>query len=164
MMPGNGSGVSAVQPHWTIFVATALATTRTVAVIVDASVALKWVIEEDGSTAARRLIEDEELVAPDLIFIECANALWAKVRRNQIARSDAMAAFAAIEAAPVSSVPSRAHAASAQAIAFELEQTAYDSLYLAVTLAERSKLVTADEVFARAALAHPVYRDSVRLL
>ena len=134
------------------------------AVIVDASVALKWVIEEDGSAAARRLIEDEELVAPDLIFIECANALWAKVRRKQIVRADAMAAFAAIEAAPISSVPGRVHAASAQAIAFELEQTAYDSLYLAVALAERAKLITADEIFGRAAQAHPVYRDSVKLL
>jgi predicted nucleic acid-binding protein len=134
------------------------------AVVVDASVALKWVIEEDGSATARALVEDEELVAPDLIFIECANALWTKVRRNQIARSDAIAAFAAIEAAPISSVASRAHVASAQSIAFELEQTAYDSLYLAVALAERSILVTADEAFARAALAHPVYRDSVRLL
>jgi predicted nucleic acid-binding protein len=134
------------------------------AVVVDASVALKWVIEEEGSAVARRLIEDEELVAPDLIFIECANALWAKVKRKQIVRSNAMAALAAIEAAPISSVTTRAHAAAAQAIAFELEQTAYDSLYLAVALAERAKLVTADEAFARAAGAHPVYRDSVRLL
>lgn len=134
------------------------------AVIVDASIALKWVIEEDGSAAARRLILDEELVAPDLIFVECANALWAKVRRKQIIRADAMAAFAAIEAAPISSIPGRAHAASAQAIAFELDQTAYDSLYLAVALAERAKLVTADEAFCRAAQAHPVYRDSVKLL
>jgi predicted nucleic acid-binding protein len=134
------------------------------AVIIDASVALKWVIEEDGSAAARRLIEDEELVAPDLIFIECANALWAKVQRKQIARADAMIAFAAIEAAPISSVPGRAHAAVAQAIAFELEQTAYDSLYLAVAMVERTKLATADGVFCRAAQAHPVYRDSVKLL
>jgi predicted nucleic acid-binding protein len=152
------------QPLWTTFGAIASGTTRTMAVIVDASVALKWVIDEDGSAAARALIENDELVAPDLIFIECANALWAKVRRKQIARSDAMAAFAAIEAAPISSVSSRVHAASAQAIAFELERTAYDSLYLAVAFVERAMLVTADEGFARAALAHPVYRDSVRLL
>lgn len=134
------------------------------AVIVDASVALKWVIEEAGSDTARRLVEGEELVAPDLLFIECANALWAKVRRKQILRADAMAAFAAIEAAPISSVPGRAYVASAQAIAFELEQTAYDSLYLAVALAEHAVLVTADEQFNRAAQAHPVYRDFVRQL
>ncbi len=157
----------AARPPWTIFGATALATARTgseLAVIVDASVALKWVIEEDGSDAARSLIENEELAAPDLIFIECANALWAKVRRKQIDRSDAMAAFAAIEAAPISNISSRAHVAGAQAIAFEIEQTAYDSLYLAVALAERAQLVTADEAFARAALAHPIYRNAVRLL
>jgi predicted nucleic acid-binding protein len=134
------------------------------AIVVDASIALKWVIDEDGSLAARQLIQDEELVAPDPIFIECANALWAKVRRKQIDRADAMAAFAAIEAAPITSISGRVHAASAQAIAFELEQTAYDSLYLAIALAERARLVTADEVFCGAAQAHPVYRDSIRLL
>lgn len=134
------------------------------AIVVDASVALKWVIEEEGSDAARSLIESDELAAPDLLFIECANVLWAKVRRKQIQRPDAMAAFAAIEAAPISSVPSRAHAASAQAIAFELDQTAHDSLYLAMALAERATLITADEAFGRAALAHPVYRNAVRLL
>jgi len=135
-----------------------------VTLVVDASVALKWVIEEDGAAAARQLILDEMLAAPDLLFIECANVLWAKARCGQISAADARTALAAIESAPVRAVPVRAHAAAAQAIALELDQTAYDSLYLAVALAERAVLVTADEAFARAALAHPVYRSVVRLL
>src|ERR1700730_1492657 len=39
-------------------------------VIVDASVALKWVIEEEGSQAARTLLLDEPLAAPDLLIVE----------------------------------------------------------------------------------------------
>ena len=51
-------------------------------VIVDASVALKWVIEEDGSEAAGALLLEEPLAAPDLLIVECANVLWAKARRG----------------------------------------------------------------------------------
>lgn len=133
-------------------------------VIVDASVALKWVIEEEGSSAARALVAEEALAAPDLLFIECANVLWVKARRGQISRADATAACAAIEATPIRSVPARRHASAAQAIACELNHTAYDSLYLAVALAERATLVTADEAFSRAATAHPVFQGAVKLL
>ena len=134
------------------------------AVIVDASVAIKWVIEEQGSSEARMLIKTEPLAAPDLLFIECANVLWAKVRRRLISGPDARSALQAIEAVPIRSLSTRDHAAAAQAIALELDQTAYDSLYLAVALAEHAELVTADEAFATAALGNPVYRSSVRLL
>jgi predicted nucleic acid-binding protein len=133
-------------------------------VIVDASVALKWVIDEPGSDEARQLILDETLAAPDLLFVECANVLWVKARRGQINSADARAAMLAIEGAPVRPVAIKPNAGAAQAIAFELNQTAYDSLYLAIALAEHTVMVTADEAFARAAVAHPVYRNAIRLL
>jgi predicted nucleic acid-binding protein len=133
-------------------------------VIVDASVALKWVVDEVGSDAARRLIMEEVLAAPDLLFVECANSLWVKARRGQMTAMDARSAMLAIESAPVRAVATQLHASAAQAIAFELDQTAYDSLYLAVALAERATLVTADQAFAQAALAHPVYRGSLKLI
>ena len=54
------------------------------ALIVDASVAIKWFIDEPGSDAARRLWQDEpELLAPDLIVPEVCNAAWRKVRLGQ---------------------------------------------------------------------------------
>jgi predicted nucleic acid-binding protein len=60
-------------------------------VIIDASVALKWVIDEDGSEAARGLLLGEALAAPDLIVVECAIVLWAKARRRQLNRELALA-------------------------------------------------------------------------
>lgn len=133
-------------------------------VIVDASVALKWVLEEDGSEVARVLVADEALAAPDLLFIECANVLWVKARRGNLSVADAKAAYAAIEATPIRAIPAQLYAAAAQSIAFDLDQTPYDSLYLAVALAERAILVSADEAFIKAALAHPLYCASIRLL
>src|ERR1700738_2692376 len=55
-------------------------------VVVDASVALKWVIEEDGSQAAGVLLLEQPLAAPDLLIVECANVLSAKAWRGVLGR------------------------------------------------------------------------------
>ena len=52
--------------------------------IVDASVAIKWFIDEPGSEVARRLWRDEpDLLAPDLLVPEVCNAAWRKVRLGE---------------------------------------------------------------------------------
>lgn len=132
--------------------------------VIDASVALKWAIEEEDSGAARHLLLQNALAAPDFLWLECANVLWTKARRRQISGDDARAALSAILAAPVDCVPTRELADVAQAIAFDLDDTAYDSIYLAVAMDRNAVYVTSDAKFHRAASAHALYRDRVRLL
>jgi predicted nucleic acid-binding protein len=132
--------------------------------VVDASVAIKWVIEEVDSATAATLLLREQLVAPDFLAIECANVLWAKVRRGILAGETARSGLDLILSAPIQFLPSSHYVVAAQAIAFDLNQTVYDSLYLATAIAERATLVTADVTFASAAGRHGVYGSAVKLL
>lgn len=53
--------------------------------VVYASVIVKWLVAESGSEQAARLLEDgRTLIAPELLFAEAGNALWALCRRGDI--------------------------------------------------------------------------------
>jgi len=49
--------------------------------VIDASVAVKWVVEENGTPEVLALRQRARLIAPELLVAECANILWKKVRR-----------------------------------------------------------------------------------
>jgi predicted nucleic acid-binding protein len=53
------------------------------ALVVDASVGLKWVLAEEDSAVAQALaISDAELLVPDFWLNEACNVLWLQVRRK----------------------------------------------------------------------------------
>ena len=55
--------------------------------VVDASVAVKWlVVEEDADVAQELATSGQELHAPRLMASEVANALWRKARAGEIER------------------------------------------------------------------------------
>lgn len=117
--------------------------------VVDASVAIKWLVPEEGSIAARRLEHSFDLIAPDLIYAECANIVWKMVRRGDIEPGRAGAAVEALTQLGVQIFPMDVLARTATEISVRLDHPAYDCFYLALAIAEGCRLITADDRLLR---------------
>ena len=122
--------------------------------VVDASVAIKWVVSEAGSPQAIA-IRRHELIAPELIFLECCNALWKLSRGNQTAWPAATGSLEALMAVPLTVVPARNLGRRALEIAFLLGHPAYDALYVAMAEVYSAKVVTAEARLLRVVSASP---------
>jgi predicted nucleic acid-binding protein len=118
-------------------------------IVVDANVAIKWVVEEEGTPAALMLLKRAGLAAPDLLTAECANILWKKVLRSELTKPDALLAARVLERADIELLPTRSLLEPALRIAIELDHPAYDCVYLALAAANGWKFVTADDRFVR---------------
>lgn len=115
------------------------------ALVVDSSVALKWVIEEDGSDQALAL-QGRELIAPALLRIETANVLRTLAARGALGVDQARQLFELLQSAPVTIVDHDDELeARALAIALELAHPVYDCVYLAVAEKTGLPLITADK-------------------
>ena len=124
--------------------------------VVDASVVMKWFVPEVHSDAARRLLAyRHDYIAPDLLFAETTNTIWKKVRRGELSQRDGERLVADLERAAVETVPCRALAADAYALASASGQTAYDAMYLALAVRLDTRMITADERLAAALAAMP---------
>ena len=114
--------------------------------MVDASVAVKWLLPEVHSEAARRLFERKEVEfwAPDLIWSEIGNVLWKKCRRAEMPVDEAGELFEAFRHLPLRTHSSQALAGTAWILATDFDRSFYDSLYLALALHRACPFVTAD--------------------
>jgi predicted nucleic acid-binding protein len=115
--------------------------------VIDASIAVKWVVEEDGTREALALRQGARLIAPDLFVPECANILWKKVQRKELSKEEALLAARLLQGAEIELLPTRSLLAAAVQLAIELEHPAYDCLYLAVAMDNDCRFVTADARF-----------------
>ena len=131
--------------------------------VIDASVALKWVLDEPGGAEAEALL-DEALIAPGLWLIEAANALWKRAGRGEISPDEAAERLQALLNAPVATPRAEDDLASALSLASQLAHPVYDCLYLALAIREDTQVVTADTRFFAVAERHAVSRGRVRLI
>lgn len=126
-----------------------------VPLVVDASVALKWLVEEPDSEAALAL-QGRDLVAPALLRLEVANVLRTLVGRGVANRGQALDLLALFQTAPVTIIdPDDALEARALEMALDLGHPVYDCVYLALSERTGRTLVTADGRFLRALRATP---------
>ena len=132
-------------------------------VIVDASVAIKWVITEPYSDSAALLV-GQDLAAPELWLAEVANALWVRQARGLLTVEEARLCLRELLAAPVEALPMADLVPVALDAAVALRHPAYDCCYLAAAKVHGCTLVTADGRLARRVARHPEFAPRVRLL
>lgn len=118
--------------------------------VMDASVALKWVLPEAMSDNARRLRDDfqnriHELLAPDVFPVELAHALTRAERKKIIPVGYAKGFLADIMQTPPALRSYLPLLSKATDISSRTRQGVYDCLYVALADREQCGLLTADE-------------------
>ncbi len=132
--------------------------------VVDASVAVKWLVPEEKSDLANQLLDDRhELFAPYLMAYEVGNALWRKAQRGMISREQAVALVASLADVSITWIHDVQLPVEAVRLGLALNHPIYDFVY--VLLAQRLgvTLVTADARFQRV-VASSEYHDSLIML
>jgi predicted nucleic acid-binding protein len=120
--------------------------------VVDASVALKWIVPEVLSDHADRLLDgNDDLLAPDLVLTEAANALWKKTAARELSSAEADRALATLITSGLALHATVPLLPRALRFAHRLRHPVYDCVYLALAEREDARLVTADaRLLARA--------------
>lgn len=121
--------------------------------VLDASVALKWVLDEDHSDKARNLREpyhrgDHELISPDIFSVEVAHVLSKGVRQNKLTKDEAELHLGNIWTSLPQLVPTIDLMERAFEISCDTRTSLYDCFYLALAEQE-GPLVTADAKVAK---------------
>ena len=137
------------------------------AAILDASVAIKLFVVEEGSKQAdllfNRLADDPpaSFYVPDLFYAECANTLWKYVRNYGYPAESARQDLKDLLALTLQSVSTSDLIVPALELALAYDLAVYDAYYPALAQAAGLPLVTADTAMAEKLLDSPL---EVRIL
>jgi predicted nucleic acid-binding protein len=132
--------------------------------VVDASIAVKWVIPEVLSDKADQLrADDDEMLAPDLLLVEVANALWRKTASREISAAEAGRAFDLVSESGIDLRPTAPLLPRAMEVARQLSHPVYDCVYLVLAEREHVSFVTADQRLLRRTSARPLHVPIVDL-
>lgn len=133
--------------------------------VVDASVATKWVIPEEDSQIAEELAAGGAwMYAPAFIFLEVANTLWKRMRAGELSEDEALDCLARARCAPLVLWQGEEPLPTTLGLAKQLDHAIYDCAYLALALELDAVYVTADRRFWRKTQATPRLKDRIVLL
>jgi predicted nucleic acid-binding protein len=111
--------------------------------VVDATVAIKWLVPSDQSDLARRFW-NRKLSAPDTIVAETVNALWKYVAKFELTADEARRAASFFPDDAMTLMPSQPLMQRALDFALVLRVPVYSCLYLATAWLLERPLITAD--------------------
>ncbi len=119
-------------------------------VVIDSSVAIKWFVVEPHSEDARKVLDgyqmgDLNLLAPDLINSEIGNIIWKKHRLQSLNASDAQEIIDAFQTISFTFIPTAVLLGEAYHLAVAHQRTVYDMMYVALSIREQCRFVTADD-------------------
>lgn len=127
-------------------------------IVVDASIAAKWLLAETDTVAALQFVADHrrELAGPDLLFVEVASAIVRRANENKALVQDSLRALdkwtTGWEARAVAAYPTTsARLSAAGRLALQLGHPLADCIYLALAIELDCDLATCDAKFARKA-------------
>ena len=132
-------------------------------IVVDASVVVKVLTEERGSTVAADRFIREPSRTPDWLKAEIASALSKKVRYGGLPIESAERSLAALAVIMPDMAPSEPLISNALILSVALRHAFYDCLYLSLAIDHDCLLLTADKKFF-AAVAATDQKHRVELL
>ena len=129
------------------------------ALVIDASVGLKWVLQEDDSHIARALaVSGQDLLVPDFWLNEACNVLWLQVRKKVFTPNEVQEGLMLLRAQvePTPTAELGLHDLALE-ISLAVDHSPYDTMYLAFAIAMGAeKVVVADQKFAAAMQSHQI--------
>ncbi len=119
-------------------------------IVVDASVAVKWLVRETDSDKADAILQGAKqkrlsLLAPEILPAEIGSFLWKAVFRIGLSPAEALAHYGRFQRACPALVRISALAESALKLALLHSRSVYDCLYVALASETPCDFVTADE-------------------
>jgi predicted nucleic acid-binding protein len=134
-----------------------------IGVVVDASVAVKWLVPENHSAEAIRLLDVAfRRHIPALLNSEVGQTIWKKVHlRKEIGAAEGRSIVSGLLITPFELHVVTPLLEPAFDIALATARTVYDSIYVALAVALGCKLVTADQKLHDALRGGPFTDDIV---
>jgi predicted nucleic acid-binding protein len=103
------------------------------------------------------------MLAPDLLLVEVANALWRKTASREISAAEAGRAFDLVSESGIDLRPTAPLLPRAMEVARQLSHPVYDCVYLVLAEREHVSFVTADRRLLRRTSARPLHVPIVDL-
>lgn len=132
--------------------------------VIDACVAIKWFLPEEGHEQAGAILRSyNNMLVPDLFWIEFDAIVTKKVRQGLVEKEDAGRIATEIRNLPFHEIPYRMISGMAFDLSAALPVTQYDACYLAVALECNEQVHTADRRFVRGMKGTP-FENMVRAI